>query len=180
MALPWLSGGEDLRPIVVYLELAATAGLSGGEARTARARTVRAGQERFSPSLLVVAVKQRVRFLNDGPIYHRFFSYSGRNSFDLGVSGSGESKSIRFQHPGVVRVYCSLHESESGTVFVSPTLYFDTVQTSGAFRIGDVPPGRYRLRTWSAAGPLLSRDVTVRPRATASVRLGAQDERATE
>jgi plastocyanin len=123
---------------------------------------VRLHKNEFSPSFLVTGIDQLVRFPNEDEIYHRIFSYSERNAFDLGVMQGGDSKGITFEHPGVVRFYCSLHPSEGGTIFVAPSRHFDTVQAPRTYEIRDVRPGRYRLRTWGEAIPHWAKIVTVR------------------
>jgi plastocyanin len=136
-----------------------------------RAATIRRIGESFSPSFAVVSIDQTIHFRDDGDLFHRIFSYSEPNAFDLGVVGGGESKSVVFHHPGLVRFYCSLHGWESGVIFVAPSPYFDTVRPSGEYELVDVPPGRYRLETWSESLSGSSLDVTVRPGRSTSVEL---------
>jgi hypothetical protein len=69
---------------------------------------------------------------------------------------------VRFREPGPVRIYCSIHERMNGLIFVTPSSLFATPAASGAYQIGDVPPGRYRLRVWSERLPVWTRDVTLR------------------
>ena len=43
------------------------------------------------------------------PTYHNVFSLSKAKRFDLGRYAAGRSKSVRFDRPGVVRVFCDIH-----------------------------------------------------------------------
>jgi plastocyanin len=110
---------------------------------------IRQRDAHFQPDFLAIAVGQTVDFPNDDEIFHNVFSYSGRNTFDLGLYRDGTGKSMTFEHPGVVRIYCSIHESMNALIYVAPTPYFTLVDEAGEFRIAGVPPGRYRLRVWS-------------------------------
>lgn len=158
----------SLGPIVVFLEPI------DGEARPARSaapeRVVQINAS-FSPSFLVVPVGQTVDMPNADLIYHNVFSYSRPNDFDLGIYPAGESRSIRFEHPGVVKVYCSIHESMNATIVVTPTPSFDVVEGTGRFSIEGVPPGRYRLRTWCEKLPETSREIDVGSGASLSLSL---------
>jgi hypothetical protein len=115
----------------------------------------------FSPGFLLIAAGQSVLMPNDDTIFHNVFSYSKPNELDLGLYPKGESKTVTFDHPGVVRIYCSIHESMNALIFVAPSPYHEIVRASGAFEIRAVPPGRYRLRTWSPILPEANRGVTI-------------------
>jgi len=164
---PWSPGTASGR-VVVYLEPLATHG--GAQAGEATA-TVRQHAQRFSPAFLAVAVGQSVIFTNEDGIYHRIFSYSGSDAFDTGVLKRGDSAEVDFETPGEVHFYCALHPAESGSLFVTPSAWFATVEATGAYRIADVPPGEYQLRVWSEAAAPTSREVTVRAGVSASVDL---------
>jgi plastocyanin len=151
---------DQVRPVVVYLE---PAGASPGATAAVERATVHQRNARFSPGFLVVSVGQTVDMPNDDEIYHNVFSFSRPNAFDLGLYASGESRQLVFRHPGVVNLYCSIHESMNGTIFVAPTPWFDEVSSSGHFEIAGVPPGRYRVRTWSERLPETETAVAIRP-----------------
>src|SRR2546425_11772208 len=134
----------DVGPLVVFLD-----GVAGALEYQVPSQVLRISQKnaKFSPSFLVVARGQTVEMPNDDTIFHNVFSYSKPNEKELGLYPKGESRSVTFPHAGVVRVYCSIHESMSATIFVAPSPYHVVAEASGAFAIPDVPPGRYRLRT---------------------------------
>jgi plastocyanin len=147
----------DAGPIVVYLEgVAAPAVRAGGGAE------IRQHLARFEPGFAVVPVGAPVRMPNDDTIFHNVFSYSRPNDFDLGLYGAGEARTLRFEQPGLVRIYCSIHERMNGLIYVTPSSLFATPGASGAYRIGGVPPGRYRLRVWSERLPVWTRELELR------------------
>ncbi|HEU4429777.1 MAG TPA: carboxypeptidase regulatory-like domain-containing protein [Myxococcota bacterium] len=149
----------DVAPLVVYLEP-----LDGQRADPPREpATLRQHGARFEPSFLVVSAGQGVRMPNDDTIFHNVFSYSKPNDFDLGLYRSGESKLLRFEHAGPVRLYCSIHDQMNGLIFVAPTPLFAVVGSSGGFRIASVPPGRHRVRVWSERLPELVREIALAP-----------------
>jgi plastocyanin len=147
----------DVAPAVVYLEAleAPLATLLQASAE------VRQHSARFEPDFLVVAVGQRIEMPNDDTIFHNVFSYSKPNAFDLGLYRAGESRTLRFDHAGPVRLYCSIHERMNGLIFVAPSRLFAVPGDSGEYRIKRVPPGRYRLHVWTQRLPELSLPVTL-------------------
>ena len=124
---------------------------------------------RFAPSFLAIGVGTTVQMPNDDAIFHNVFSYSKPNDFDLGLYPAGQSRSVTFKHAGVVKAYCSIHESMNGTIYVAPSPWFATAGPSGSFEIAGVPPGRYKLATWCEKLPATEREVAVRPGQTLSV-----------
>jgi plastocyanin len=150
---------RDAGEVVVFLEPEEGADPIGGEALP-RARVRQIGA-RFAPAFIAVAVGQRVDMPNDDIIFHNVFSYSAPNDFDLGLYAAGESNSIVFEHPGLVRIYCSIHEAMDGLIFVAPTRLFDVPDVRGEYEIRDVPPGRYRVHVFSERLPALVKNVEI-------------------
>ncbi len=149
----------SVAPVVVTLEPADRS--ASHAAAPGPVATMRQRDAHFAPSFLVVPAGASVRMANDDTIYHNVFSYSRPNDFDLGLYPAGESRTLRLEHPGVVKVYCSIHESMNATILVAPSPWFDTVGAGGAYAIDGVPPGRYRAVVWSERLPAESREIEV-------------------
>lgn len=145
-------------PIVVYLEA-----VDGKIDAPAPKRSLEIQQKNaaFTPAFLAIAAGETVVMPNDDVIFHNVFSYSTPNDFDLGLYPRGESRAKTFQYPGVVRIYCSIHESMSATIFIAPSSLFVVAGADGAFTLRDVPAGKYRLRTWNRRLPPASQLVDV-------------------
>ncbi len=157
----------DLGPAVVYLE-AIDAAPSASPSETPALRQHLA---RFEPGFLAVAVGEPIAMPNDDTIYHNVFSYSRPNDFDLGLYRAGESRTLRFDHPGPVRIYCSIHERMNGLIFVAPSRLFALPDARGAFAISGVAPGRYRIKLWTERAPELAREIRVAAGAAERVEL---------
>jgi len=150
----------DAGPIVVYLD-GVDAPLAFAPPREEPA--VHQRDARFAPGFLAIAAGTNVQMPNDDAIYHNVFSYSRPNDFDLGLYPAGQSRSVRFEHPGVVRMYCSIHESMNGTLYVAPSPWFAVAGPGGTFDIPGIPPGRYKLKTWCEKLPATEREIEIRP-----------------
>jgi plastocyanin len=149
---------DDAGPLVVYLE--------GSDAQLKfelpkRPLEIHQKDASFAPPFLVIAAGETVVMPNDDVIFHNVFSYSTPNDFDLGLYPRGESRAKTFQYPGVVRIYCSIHESMNATIFVAPSIWHAVVGAKGEYAIRDVPPGKYRLRTWNRRLPPASQLVEI-------------------
>jgi plastocyanin len=179
-----VAAGDDAW-VVLYLEQASQAGgetsplagTSDAAAAPPSAAAIRREAGGFSPPLLAVAPGQRVEFASADGIHHRFFSVSRPNAFELGIVRDGAPQRVVFAHPGVVRFYCSLHPGENGTIFVAPSPWFAAVHAPGPYTIRSVPPGRYRLRTWSEGHAPTARDVTVESGIAAPVEVALESGR---
>ena len=131
----------------------------------ARARMVQKDKA-FTPHVLAIPVGATVDFPNFDPIFHSAFSNYDGQLFDVGLYPPGTSQSVRFNRPGIVRVFCNIHASMSAVIAVLATPYFDRSQKNGGFEIREVPPGEYRLKVFHERATMatldaLSRKITV-------------------
>ena len=104
-------------------------------------------EKKFIPGLLVVQAGATVSFPNLDPLYHNVFSYSRAKRFDLGRYAAGKSKDVRFDEPGLVEVFCEIHENMHAFILVVNTPWFTTLERNGEYSL-QVPPGRYRIKAW--------------------------------
>jgi plastocyanin len=151
-------------PRVAYLSGAPASGGGSASATIAQQDTA------FAPALVIVPVGSAVAFPNRDAFFHNVFSFSPTKRFDLGRYRQGESKTVVFDRPGVVRVYCEVHQFMRSAVLVVENSYHALVDADGRFTIRGIPPGRYRLVVWDVERGDRVQDVdvpaggTVRPR----------------
>ena len=117
--------------------------------------------ETFVPHVLAIVAGTTVDFPNNDNTYHNVFSLSKARSFDLGRYAAGHSKAVRFDRPGIVRVFCEIHSHMSAYILVFSHRYFAVTDDEGRYRIDDVPPGSYTVMAWNEATPTESQRVTV-------------------
>lgn len=118
-------------------------------------------RKEFRPRVLVVPVGTRVRFPNQDPILHNVFSVSGGNAFDVGLYGKGTGKEVTMRAPGLVRVFCNVHQAMTAYILVLGTTWSVSPDASGAFRLAGLPPGRGTLSVWHERGELVEQAVTL-------------------
>ncbi len=148
----------DLRRGVVYLE---TAPRGAFEEREPTRAVLDQRNETFVPHVLAITVGTVVEFPNSDHIYHNVFSLSKPQRFDLGRYAAGKSKWVRFDRPGVVRVFCDIHSHMNAFILVFSHRYFDVTSTDGRFSLAGVPPGTYTVVAWYEGETRAERPVTV-------------------
>ena len=159
LGMPAPRDRPDRRRSVVYLE---TAPQGAFEVPPPRAHAVLDQRnEAFAPYVLAVSVGTTVDFPNSDRTYHNVFSLSRARRFDLGRYPRGESRSVRFDEPGVVRVFCEIHSHMNAFILVFAHRYFATTEADGRYRIDDVPPGSYTLAVWNDGAARTMRSVRV-------------------
>lgn len=124
---------------------------------------------RFAPAVLPVRRGTRVSFPNQDSLYHNVFSYSKPKRFDLGRYLKDEPAPAQvFDQPGVVKLYCEIHEHMRGTILVLDTPHFTTA-TNGVFRLDGLPAGKFKLKAWLDEKTTLEHDVELKPGETIRV-----------
>lgn len=146
------------RRSVVYLETAPRAAFDPQEAVGAR---LDQRNEAFVPHVLAIVAGTTVDFPNNDRTYHNVFSLSTARPFDLGRYAAGRSKSVRFDRPGVVRVFCDIHSHMSAFILVFAHRYFAVTGEDGRYRLDNVPPGTYAVIAWNETAPQETRRVVV-------------------
>jgi hypothetical protein len=119
--------------------------------------------ETFLPHVLAVDQGTIVDFPNNDTTYHNVFSISKATKFDLGRYARGKSKSVRFDNPGVVRIFCDIHSHMSAFVLVFSHPYYAVAEADGRYRIDNVPPGTYTVLAWHEGETRETKTVTVPP-----------------
>ena len=148
----------DRRRSVVYLDPAPRSALA--DLPAGRARIDQRG-EQFVPRVLAITVGTTVDFPNNDAKFHNVFSLSRTKSFDLGRYPAGQSKSVRFDRAGIVRVFCDIHSHMSASILVFAHPFFAVTDDDGRYAIPSIPAGTYSVMAWSELGRAGPRTVTV-------------------
>ncbi len=144
---------------VVYIESAPAAVQSRD---TTRAHPkLNQQQMLFRPLVLPVRAGTTVDFPNNDDLFHNVFSYSQTKEFDLGRYPRGHVRSVRFDKPGVVKVFCDIHSYMYATILVLDNPYFAVPDVDGDYSIDDVPAGTYKLSLWYGRKKVATKSVVV-------------------
>jgi plastocyanin len=142
----------------VYLETAPRAAFDPNEEPRA---AMDQRNENFVPHVLAIVAGTTVDFPNDDSTYHSVFSLSKPRPFNLGRYAAGRSKAVRFDQPGIVRVFCDIHSHMSAFILVFSHPYFAVTDSQGRYHIDNVPPGNYGVIAWNEGNPSEPKAVVV-------------------
>lgn len=102
----------------------------------------------FDPFVLIVPVGATVSFPNRDPFRHHVYSFSAPKPFELKLYGHDETRTVKFDKPGVVALGCNIHDNMTAFIRVVDTPYAARTDGSGAAVIDDVPDGAATVRVW--------------------------------
>ena len=152
---------EELRNVVIYLE-PTPEGVTVPPPPSSPFR-MRQENSTFLPHVLAVQRGSTVEFPNSDPIFHNVFSLSKAASFDLGRYPQGQAKGVRFDKPGLVKVFCHIHSDMSAIIMVLDNPFFTTPDSNGHFQIDGLPSGTYRAVGWHERARPQVHDIRIEP-----------------
>ncbi|HEY8155760.1 MAG TPA: carboxypeptidase regulatory-like domain-containing protein [Myxococcota bacterium] len=156
---------EDRSGVVVYL----TGFAQPGQPEPA---TLSQRGERFDPKLLPIVAGQSVLFPNFDRLYHNVFSVSPVKNFDLGQYRSTDPpRSVTFESPGLVPVFCNIHPHMISYVVVLENPAYAVTGADGKFEITGAPPGPVTVNAWIPGAGRVSQDLTLAEGAASEVEL---------
>lgn len=112
----------------------------------------------FTPRVMPIQKGTTVEFINSDPVGHNVFTPDG-DKYDLGTWPKGESRSHKFEKPGVYRQLCKVHDDMVAFIVVLDTKYFAVSDKNGEFKLPALAPGKYTLTFWHEK--LAAKEVTV-------------------
>ncbi len=101
----------------------------------------------FLPYVLAVLKGTTVEFHNSDELQHNVFGVGG-DEFNLGNWTKGIVREHTFNKLGDAVILCNVHPEMEAHVLVLQNPYFARPDSSGKFRIANVPPGDYVIKAW--------------------------------
>ena len=136
-------GARAMANVVVWLDApSAPTGLQHGRV-TLDQRNID-----FTPHVLAVRVGTLVDFPNNDRVLHNVFSFRDGKVFDLGLYPVGTRKQVKFDKPGLSRIFCNIHPHMAAYVMAVDSPYFAVSGDDGTFAIESVPAGTYSYHAW--------------------------------
>ena len=139
---------NELESVVLYLDDFKAGGAPFPRRSPSVEPTIRQVNETFIPQMLAIQTGETVRFPNGDPFFHNVFSLSGARSFDLGRYPKNQVRSVKFDRPGIVKVFCHIHSHMNAVIRIFDHPYFCRAGSDGTFSIAQVPEGTYTIVAW--------------------------------
>ena len=124
----------------------------------------------FVPHVIAVQKGTVIDFPNSDLVRHNVFSpQDGCKQFNLGTYDVGVVKQVTFDKSCNVPILCNVHAEMSAFVAVFDNPYFVVTLRDGNFKIDNIPPGEYTLKTWHEKFKSVTQEVRVEAGKTTDV-----------
>ena len=102
----------------------------------------------FRPFVSIVPVGAEVLFPNRDRVRHHVYSFSKPKKFELRLYGREETRTVKFDQPGIVALGCNIHDRMSAFIDVVDTPFAARSGDDGRAVIADVPATAGTLTIW--------------------------------
>ncbi|PXX45364.1 methylamine utilization protein [Undibacterium pigrum] len=128
--------------------------------------TIAQSDMQFSPYVTAIRTGSQVKFPNYDKMEHHVKSFSAVKEFEIKTYERGVvPPPVIFDKPGIVIVYCLLHNWMRAYVLVLDTPYFVKTDQNGVAMLDKLPDGNYELKAWhpnlGSIKPALSQSIKV-------------------
>ena len=137
--------GRPVRDAVVTLR---PAGVRAAPLALSGRYTVSQKNMQFDPFVLVVPVGANVSFSNFDASKHHVYSFSPAKRFELKLFARDQSRSVKFDKPGVVALGCNIHDAMTAFIVVSDSAWTARTDAQGVVQFDDAPNAAARLSVW--------------------------------
>ena len=139
--------GKPVRDAVVTFT---PAGAAARPPRAAGRYVVAQRNLQFQPYVSIIPVGADVSFPNFDPTKHHVYSFSPAKRFELKLFARDQSRTVRFDKPGVVALGCNIHDQMSAFIIVTDSAWTARTNAQGMAVFGDAPAAPGRLTIWHA------------------------------
>lgn len=159
-----VSTSKGIKNVVVTLE-----GIAEGKKFAGKTATLDQRHCVYSPHVLVVPVGGQLSLLNGDGVMHNVHAYSLKNTpFNESIPATKKSvKTLPFSE--VVKMGCDVHKWMGAWVVVAENPYYAITDENGAFKMDEIPAGKYTLRAWHETLGKVEQEVTIAAGQTAAV-----------
>jgi plastocyanin len=125
----------------------------------------------YAPRVVGARVGQTLRIINSDTLLHNLHSASAKgNDFNETQPHSDMVFNYKLKaEETMLHIKCDVHSWMTAYVGVETHPYFAVTSADGAFKIGNVPAGRYTVRAWQERYGWVTHSVEVKPGAPATV-----------
>src|SRR3954447_15939385 len=102
----------------------------------------------FHPFLTIVPVGADVSFPNFDNTKHHVYSFSPSKRFELKLFAKDQSRTVHFDHAGVVALGCNIHDQMSAFIVVTDSAWTARTNAQGIAAFSDAPNAPARLTAW--------------------------------
>lgn len=119
----------------------------------------------FKPHVVVVGAGRPLKFKNADPVLHNVKTFGRENvslNFTLRAGGKGRPIRKKIKFPDEVKAACDFHKWMNAWIIVRDNPYFAITDESGAYTIGKIPAGTYKIVVWHESLAKVEKTVTLK------------------
>ncbi len=104
----------------------------------------------FVQHVVAMVKNKNISMKNTDPILHNPHTFNDKHAtqFNVALSEKGQVIERKLRAGGLNKLQCDSHVHMNGYVYTFDHGYFAVTDDSGNFKIGDVPPGKYKVVAW--------------------------------
>ena len=117
----------------------------------------------YEPRMTTAVVGQKIQAKNGDPVLHNVHTYMGASTlFNKGMPND-KAAPIEYvaKDEGMMRWKCDVHPWMRGFIGISKSGLQAVTSANGAFKIDNVPPGKYTIQAWHEKYGPKTQEVTV-------------------
>ena len=163
--------GGGLKDVVVVVE-----GVQRGKPFTFTNAQIEANVCQFLPFVTVVSDKRQLSVTNRDPVSHDIQGYAyDQAGVDIvlhrpSLKSTGTTDIVHLvKGRKVFTMQCGMHPYMQNWGYAIDNPYYAVTDQNGAFSIGDLPPGTYRVKVWHPILGVQERELAVKPNDTATL-----------
>jgi plastocyanin len=149
---------NDVSDVLIFVE-----GLTAPVPKASQPHTITQQGKKFTPARLIVPAGETVVFPNADDVQHNVFSLAPARQFDLPLYKKGESRSVKFDVPGIVPVFCNIHPQMRAHVVVVSNPFYGAPDKEGRFQFSGLPAGEYTLVAWHHMAKIVKQTIRIEP-----------------
>jgi hypothetical protein len=124
----------------------------------------------YHPHIQIFPVGSTLEILNDDSVLHNIKTEPGSKTvFNIAQPKFRKKIEKTFDTPEIIRVECNVHGWMRAVLVVSDNPYYALTDAHGAFKLTDVPAGKYTLKVWHETLGEQIKEVTVAPQQDVNV-----------
>lgn len=177
-----VGGSGGLKDVVVVVE-----GVQSGKPFTFTDAQVEANICQFLPFVIVVSDKRELTVTNRDPVSHDIQGYAyAQAGVDIvlhrpSLKATGTTDVVNLvKGRKVFTMQCGMHPYMQNWGYAIDNPYYAVTDLEGAFVIGDLPAGTYRIKAWHPVLGVQEQEVTLQPNGTAMLDLRFESKRSAE
>jgi hypothetical protein len=127
----------------------------------------------YHPHIQIFPAGSTLDIINGDGVLHNIKTEPGsKTAFNIAQPKFRRKIEKSFDSPDIVWVECNVHGWMHAVLVVSGHPYHTLTDAHGAFKLTDVPPGKYTLKLWHETLGEQTKEVTVNPHAEVKVAFG--------